>query len=305
MTFEKLEYFETVARHLNFTRAAEECHIAQTAMSRHIAAMEEELGFRLFSRTNRTVELTAAGQYFLDDVRKILAQYQEAATRARNIQAGNRGTLSIGIGFYEHSFVSDLTRQFHTLYPSIELTIEQYGYHELIRHLLMGDLDIAFALPITAQYVTDTQVEVLPLFQSHTCLVADRKRLESGALSMDRLSEECLITISENQGPCTLGSLHDVLESRGLRFARYLQANSLKSMYLMVQTGLGVGFLPHFLQNELPDSIVMCKLGDYPLESFIAMTCWANENPALHLFRNILNGADELWERLENMEILS
>ena len=71
MNIHSLQYFCSVAKHLNFSKAAEECHIAQTAMSRSIAAMEDELGFRLFDRTRHHVELTPAGAYFLKEAAQI------------------------------------------------------------------------------------------------------------------------------------------------------------------------------------------------------------------------------------------
>lgn len=64
MDIRGLKYFISAAECLNFTRAAKECFITQTAMSQHIANMEKELGFQLFRRNNRNVELTTAGRDF-------------------------------------------------------------------------------------------------------------------------------------------------------------------------------------------------------------------------------------------------
>ena len=61
MNLERLAYFAAVARHMNFTRAAEECNIAQTAMSRQISMLEDEVGFPLFERNSRSVRFTPAG----------------------------------------------------------------------------------------------------------------------------------------------------------------------------------------------------------------------------------------------------
>lgn len=81
MNIHSLQYFCSVAKHLNFSKAAEECHIAQTAMSRSIAAMEDELGFRLFDRTRHHVELTPAGAYFLKEAAQIVEQYNFSPVR--------------------------------------------------------------------------------------------------------------------------------------------------------------------------------------------------------------------------------
>ena len=67
MTIDRLYCFVTAVKHMNFTRAAAELHMAQTAMSRQIAMLENELGCRLFDRSNRTIQLTPAGKCFFDD----------------------------------------------------------------------------------------------------------------------------------------------------------------------------------------------------------------------------------------------
>ena len=82
MNLERLEYFAAVAENLNFTRAAEDCHVAQTAISRHIAALESEVGCKLFYRTNRAVELTPAGKAFYSEILPMLEHYRRALEKA-------------------------------------------------------------------------------------------------------------------------------------------------------------------------------------------------------------------------------
>ena len=64
MSFRRIEYFLSVAKHLNFTKAARECYVAQAAISQQIKQFEEELGFKLFDRGGTAVALTPAGEYF-------------------------------------------------------------------------------------------------------------------------------------------------------------------------------------------------------------------------------------------------
>ena len=73
-----LKYFVSVAKHMNFTKAAQECFISQTAMSQHISRMEEELGFKLFYRNNRRVELTPGGKVFLEEATNLLRKFDYA-----------------------------------------------------------------------------------------------------------------------------------------------------------------------------------------------------------------------------------
>ena len=87
MDFRKLIYFHYVATYQNFTKAAEECHIAQTAMSRTIASLEEELSFTLFDRSHKRVTLTPAGRAFWEKAKLILDVYQNAVTESKEMMS--------------------------------------------------------------------------------------------------------------------------------------------------------------------------------------------------------------------------
>ena len=91
-----LRYFVAVAEELNFTRAAARLHVAQQALSAQVRVLERELGVELFKRTTRRVELTPAGEVFLGDARRTLAQAERAAERARRAAEGQIGDLRIG-----------------------------------------------------------------------------------------------------------------------------------------------------------------------------------------------------------------
>ena len=87
MELRHLRYFIAVAEELHFGRAAE--RLSQPPLSQQIQALEEEIGARLFERTNRRVELTDAGRLFLDESRQVLAQVDKAVLLARRAHLGN------------------------------------------------------------------------------------------------------------------------------------------------------------------------------------------------------------------------
>jgi DNA-binding transcriptional LysR family regulator len=92
-----VRYFLAVAEHLNFSKAAQQLHIAQPPLSRQIQQLEADLGVVLFLRNKRHVELTRAGQVFLDEARKLVVQAGHAAEAARHAQKGESGGVRIGI----------------------------------------------------------------------------------------------------------------------------------------------------------------------------------------------------------------
>lgn len=97
MSFRRIEYFLSVAKHLNFTKAARECYVAQAAISQQIKQFEEELGFKLFDRGGTAVALTPAGEYFARQCQSVLSQYHGAVKQARSIADGKKQDLRLGI----------------------------------------------------------------------------------------------------------------------------------------------------------------------------------------------------------------
>src|SRR5579863_8422645 len=96
MEMHQLTYFESVSRHLHFTRAAEELNVAQPSVSQQIRKLEVELGVPLFHRMKRRVALTEAGDLFLPRARAILQQIDAARAEVHEVSGMRRGTLSVG-----------------------------------------------------------------------------------------------------------------------------------------------------------------------------------------------------------------
>lgn len=306
MTIERLRCFIAVAKHLNFTRAAAELHIAQSAMSLQIAALEEELGCRLFDRNNRTVGLTSAGERFLEGMGPLLTLYDKTLTETRKVGRIVGGELRIGIGQYEGWFVSRLVEEFCRAYPRVEVEISTYRYQELTNVLLTGGVDIAFALPVSAEYLENKEVEILPLFTSDVCVVLRKDHPLAGErlFRSEWFREECLITLSEEDGPCALGVLKEKMRQGNIVFKNIRCANSLKAELLMVETGMGITVMPHFLRGELSEKLKMISTTAwYPGKNkFVAIRRNGKQTSQLETFWNGIATSHTLWEQMEQMK---
>ena len=134
MQIRQLEYFVAVSEHLNFTKAAKQFFISQTAVTQQIKALENELGVTLFYRNNRRVELTPAGRTFLDDAKAILRRTRDAMERAKRADTVFTGNLNIGfIKGFEKTNLSDLLAEFHVQYPNISFTLTRENVAEIGR----------------------------------------------------------------------------------------------------------------------------------------------------------------------------
>jgi LysR family transcriptional regulator, transcription activator of glutamate synthase operon len=147
MELRQLAYAEAVARHRHFTRAAEELHVAQSALSHQIRRLEAELGTRLFERTSRRVVPTEAGEALAARARRVLAEVEGVRGELDELRGLVRGRISVGAllpaGEIE---VTKLLSRFRHRFDGIEVGLREGTAGDLMELLLGGELDVAFML---------------------------------------------------------------------------------------------------------------------------------------------------------------
>ena len=126
MEIRHLRYFVAVAEELHFGRAARRLHIQQPPLSRQIQDLESELGFPLFERSRRRVELTPAGRALLGRARQVFDALDVAIHDARSASEGESGRLVVGYpSSLAYSGLTELLRAFHTRFPSVEISLRE------------------------------------------------------------------------------------------------------------------------------------------------------------------------------------
>lgn len=144
MELQQLRYVIAVSETSNFTRAAEQCHVVQSALSHQIAALERELGFALFARTSRRVQLTSAGEAFLPAARRSVEAAERAVADAAAAIGEVRGRLSIGvIPTVTGIDVPGALRRFREAHPQVHVALTVAGSDELAERVRSGDVDVA------------------------------------------------------------------------------------------------------------------------------------------------------------------
>ena len=147
MRTSQLEYFIAVADTLSFTKAAERCHVAQPAISQQIQALEKELGFALFSRSTKGVELTAAGRQYCRDVADVLDALRRADQHAAAIAHGQAGSISIGVASSGQLSTFRVIDRFRGAYPEISINLRRALSRIQEEQLRSGAYDVAPAPP--------------------------------------------------------------------------------------------------------------------------------------------------------------
>src|SRR5579884_3958259 len=172
MEMHQLAYFESVSRHLHFTRAAAELNVAQPSVSQQIRKLETELGTPLFHRMKKHVTLTEAGKTFLPHARAVLQQVDEARLEVQELSGMRKGSLavgappSVGTRLYPRALAA-----FSQRHPGITLTFREAGSRTLVQLLEEGELDVA----VVIQPIRHPALETRLLLEEELLLALPRR----------------------------------------------------------------------------------------------------------------------------------
>lgn len=239
LTLKQLRYFEALARHGHFGRAAEACAVSQPALSMQIKELEETLGTPLFERGAREARLTGFGDAFAGRVRDILRAVDELADLARASRDRLAGRLRIGViptiaPYLLPSIVGDLARS----HAGLDIHVRETLTPRLLRELADGRLDTAIvALPVSEPSFTE-----VALFTEEFVLVRpgeDAGKPVPGAQTLRRMR---LLLLEE--GHCFRDQALSFCNMPSAPPREMLDASSLSTLVQMVSAGIGVTLIP-------------------------------------------------------------
>ena len=234
MELRHIRYFLAVAQSLNFTKAAQQLHIAQPPLSRQMRQLEEDLGVELFARDKRPVELTKAGHAFLEEARKLIAQAGHAVEAARQAELGKTGTVRIGIAAGLGNVVSPIVFEFHKRCPGIEVECRD------IFSLNTREIDVGFLRPPLDQESLDCELlyeEKFVVILPKTHRLAKRR-----AVRMKDVAAEPLITFDRNFSSGLYDKILGLYSRHGLTprlFPRYVGSHD-QAGAIMVASGKAI-----------------------------------------------------------------
>lgn len=239
ITFKQLRYFESLARHTHFGRAADACAISQPALSMQIRELEDELGTTLIERGARQIRLTNFGEAFALRVRDILRSVDELGELARASQDGLVGRLRIGIiPTIAPYLLPTIIGKLNHAYKDLDIHVRETLTPKLIQELSDGRIDTA----IVALPVSEPSFAEVALFEENFMLVRSSNDSNKPVPESELLHEMRLLLLEE--GHCFRDQ---ALSFCGVPSARPwdgLDGSSLSTLVQMVGVGLGVTLLP-------------------------------------------------------------
>jgi DNA-binding transcriptional LysR family regulator len=262
MELRQLHYFLTVAEELNFSRAAERLRITQPPLSLQIQNLEKELGFPLFHRNNRHVELTNAGKIFADEIRKTLDHLHRAVENAERAHNGEIGTLTVGfVGSATYDILPSVLREFHSLYPDVEVHLLEMSTPVQVEALRQEEIDIGVLRPPVQDDTLYTEV-----VSTVPCVLAVPKQhplVEKKNISLSDLAPYPFVMLSRK----TWAGLYDEILGLCGPIIRQ-EALEFQTVIGLVAAGLGIAVVPQSAMNlHTQDVVYLDMKGQLPIAS--------------------------------------
>lgn len=238
----QLQYFVKVAKLQHVTKAADELHVAQSAVSRQIHRLEEELGVNLFMQRGRNVQLTPVGQLFMKRAESLLADLDRAVDEIHEFLDPEAGEIRLG---FPHSLGVHLVPQviaaFRKLHPNVKFRFRQGMYPSLIRDVIEAEVDLAFISPFpdNNDYVTGEIVLTEELF----AILPDTHPLaKKDSIALSLLQDENFVLFSEGYSlrPLVL----DACRRAGFSPKIGFEGEETGTIRGLVAAGMGVSLLP-------------------------------------------------------------
>lgn len=289
LTLRQLRYFDALARHGHFGRAAEASSISQPALSMQIRDLEESLGTPLVERGPRSLRLTAFGEDFLTRARAILRQVEELEDLARAARSELAGRLRIGvIPTVAPYLLPQLIARMTVLYPALELTLRETITPRLLRDLAEGRLDCALlALP-----VSEPGLEEVALFSEAFMLV--RPRDDDGKPVPDRESLREMRLLLLEEGHCFRDQALSFCAADTAAPREMMDGSSLSTLVQMVGAGIGVTLIPEMaVPVETRSAPVSVAAFPEPQPRRTIGMVWRRSNPLAPQLRQIAEVARE------------
>jgi DNA-binding transcriptional LysR family regulator len=263
VTFRQLEALIAVAESHNFTRASEKLRMAQPMVSGLIRDLEVELGFRLFDRTTRRVELTEAAAEFLQDAQRLTGDIQGAVRRARDVGARRRGRIRVGAPpLLAAALLPQVISAFAQSSPGVSVTLVDRSVSAIYDLLRQGEINLA----VGTFRRSEDGIARIPLVSYLLALVcrADHPLAANTRPRWSDLAGVPLIALRRGNG------IREQVErgytAAGLDAEPAFELDQMTTIISMVEAGFGVTVLPLYALTVIPkQSLVARPLVDPPV----------------------------------------
>jgi DNA-binding transcriptional LysR family regulator len=258
-----LPHFAIVAEEEHFQRAAERLGITQSALSRRVQLLEEELGVKLFERKARGVRLTPAGESFYNDVRKVQAALEEAKLRAQNIMLGRRGRVEVGLApnAVSNPIVGRMFRIIRAENPDVEVAMKLIYSEDQLHSLQMQRIDFGILYKVSDEkwlsYAPVSEDRLMLAIPAAHALARKRR------LRIADLGAIPFIAPSRAHSPRIFDRLIATCHASGFSPNIEVEVHSEESALSIVAMGFAAGFVSRHHKALAPHGVVVREIEDF------------------------------------------
>jgi LysR family transcriptional regulator, transcriptional activator of the cysJI operon len=249
MDVRDLQVFLSVAKHLNYTRAAEEVNLSQPSVSVRMRQLERDLGSKLFEQLGKKVALTEAGQLLLPYAMRVIAAMDDASHAIDELQGLERGSLRIGASTTPGMYLIPQTiAQFKQRYPKIDVHLGVKDTRQIEEGIIRNDFDFGFV----GGHLVGDEVDVLPWITDELKLIVPigHRFARNRTVNPLDLSDEQFIL--REQGSATRAVVASHLRKLRIEPEAVMEIENPESVKKAVQSGLGIAFISAFaVETEL------------------------------------------------------
>ena len=255
--FRHLRYFVAVAEELHFGNAARRLHMAQPPLSQQIRRLEEEIGYALFLRSSRSVQLTPAGAALLERARRTLARVGDDLEAVRSVARGEVGTLTIGFaGSAMLTALPEVLGRYRQQYPRVQLRLRELYTAKLIEAIREGSVDTGFARDTDPS--GDLQIESVVKEPFVAVVPKGHALARSPGVPVKSLRDEPFVFFARSMGSHAWEKTMQICEKQGFLPNVVQEAPQWLTILRLVGAGLGVTIAPASVE-KIRDSGVVCR----------------------------------------------
>ena len=281
MNLMRIKYFVEVAKWGSFSKAAQMLYVSQPNLSRQIALMEQEVGFELFVRSGKSIQLTRAGEYLYNQLRDLPEQTERAIAHAEAISRRESGSLSIGVleGQDVNGFLSQRINALREQNPNLVIEMERNSFRNLRQGLDRGAYDVLFTLEFELDGHPDW--ESIVLFQQPGAIVISRSHplAQKEGLTIEDFRREPFVAISREDSPGGYDLLLKQCGECGFTPNIVRETATLESLFLCVEMGIGVAILDRNTRLERNTSLRIIDIPGSLASGLTAVWHKDNRNP--------------------------
>ncbi|EGK88080.1 LOW QUALITY PROTEIN: transcriptional regulator, LysR family [Microcoleus vaginatus FGP-2] len=290
MELRHLRYFIAVAEELNFSRAAKRLHMAQPPLSQQIRALEDEIEVQLFDRTKQAIQLTWAGQAFLEETRLILAQVDNAVKTAKRASRGEIGRLIVGFNSsMANCLLPDILRVYRDRFPKVELTWRELATSLQLQALRDRHLDVGF-FHLMSSMVQESDLCSVTIWQEPliAALPENHSVINETQVSLKELAQEAFILPSRQFAPGWSEEIEHLCQQFGFSPNVIQEGTMMLTILGLVAGGVGIALLPANAQNIQRKGVIYKSIAESTPTVPMAAVWRADDNsPILREFLEV------------------